>query len=1048
MLTSKSALEGERKQVTVLFADLKDSMQLLARRDAEEARRILDPVLALMMEAVHDYGGTVNQVQGDGIMALFGAPLALEDHAVRACLAALRMQERARRIAGELGHSSNTPIRIRVGLNSGEVLVRSIGSDLHMDYTAVGQTTHLAARMEQMAEPGTILATAETVRLAEGYVEALPLGERAVRGLDTPVPVHVITGPGAARRRLEVAAARGLTRFVGRDAELALLGRAVAEAANGRGQVVAVVGEPGVGKSRLFHEITRAERMPDWVVLKAGAFSYGQATAYLPVIELLGSLLGVDRHADIKDVRQVITARLAAVGEDVASIRPPLLALFDVPVDDRSWHELDTRRRGQQTIDAIRRLLLHTAKTQPLCVVLEDLHWIDSETQAVLDTLVDSLPAARLLLLVNYRPEYRHTWGNKSYYAQLRIDPLPRHDAAALLSLLLGDDPQLAALKSLLVERTEGNPFFLEESVRTLVEDGVLVGTPGTYRLERPVERIRLPATVQAVLAARIDRLEAEDKRLLQCASVIGENVALRLLSAVAEMSEGELLHRLARLRAAEFLYDINVLPDCEYVFRHGLTCRVAYDSLVRERRRLLHARTAEAIERLYPDRLGEHVEVLANHARRGELWERAARYLRQAGTKAFGRSANREAVTWLTQALEILPRVDETSDVQADAADVHLSLRNALTLLGEHARALAHLREAATIAERAGDARRLGRALSFQVNSLLLLGEHQEAIDVARRARAVAEDLGDVALRIVTDMYAGRAHLYVGEFARAIEIFERVVAELVGPLMHDHLGIPVLPSVFARSHLAECLAEVGRFDESAHHAADAVTLAETGNHPDTLLWAYHAVGAHHLIRGEVRPATDAFERAYALCRTHDMPTYRPRIGSELALAWALGGRATEAVPIVEQAATEASSRQQSASSAQVLLLLGEVYLLADRPSDAADAATRALERLSAQRARGHTAYALRLLADIDARGTADDRARAERRYGEASALAESLGMLPLRARCDIGRARLLIVGGHPDRARPFLQSACAQFRALGMSADLARAERELQVVG
>jgi tetratricopeptide (TPR) repeat protein len=462
----------------------------------------------------------------------------------------------------------------------------------------------------------------------------------------------------------------------------------------------------------------------------------------------------------------------------------------------------------------------------------------------------------------------------------------------------------------------------------------------------------------------------------------------------------------------------------------------------------LLHARTAEAIERLYPDRLGEHVEVLANHARRGELWERAARYLRQAGTKAFGRSANREAVTWLTQALEILPRVAETSDVQADAADVHLSLRNALTLLGEHARALAHLREAATIAERAGDARRLGRALSFQVNSLLLLGEHQEAIDVARRARAVAEDLGDVALRIVTDMYAGRAHLYVGEFARAIEIFERVVAELVGPLMHDHLGIPVLPSVFARSHLAECLAEVGRFDESAHHAADAVTLAETGNHPDTLLWAYHAVGAYHLIRGEVRPATDAFERAYALCRTHDMPTYRPRIGSELALAWALGGRATEAVPIVEQAAAEASSRQQSASSAQVLLLLGEVYLLADRPSDAADAATRALERLSAQRARGHTAYALRLLADIDARGTNDDRARAERRYGEASALAESLGMLPLRARCDVGRARLLIVGGHPDRARPFLQSACAQFRALGMSTDLARAERELQVVG
>ncbi len=1048
ILTSRSALEGERKQVTVLFADLKGSMELLADRDPEEARKLLDPVLEHMMEAVHRYEGTVNQVMGDGIMALFGAPLAHEDHAVRACYAALQMQEAVKKYAESVRREYGVTIRIRVGLNSGDVVVRSIGNDLQMDYTAVGQTTHLASRMEQMADPGSIFATAETVRLAEGYVQVTSLGRRPVRGRDAPVEVCVVTGTGAARWPLEAAAARGLTGFVGRETELTLVGRAVQSAAAGHGQVVGVVGEPGIGKSRLFYEATRPERMSGWLVLKTGAASYGKTTAYRPVIDLLRAYFEIHDRGDQQDVRLRITTRLVALDKSLAPRLPALFSLLDVPVDDREWQTLDPRQRRQQTMDAVIRLLLRESQVQPLCLVFEDLHWIDSETQALLGGLIESVPTARVLLLVNFRPEYRHDWGSKSYYAQLRIDPLPPRNAQELLRELLGDDDAHAPLKQLLIERTRGNPFFLEESVRTLAENGVLVGERGRYRLTTAVQTIRVPATVQAVLAARIDRLAPEDKRLLQSASVIGETVPVGLLQAVADVPEPEFRDGLARLRAAELLYDVSLFPEPYYVFRHGLTCQVAYTSLLRERRRTLHGRIVDAIERLYPeDRRGEHVERLAHHALQGERWDRAAHYLRQAGTKAFAHSANWEAVAWFEQALTVVERLPETADTLTDAVDLRLGLRNALTLLGEHERTLGHLRQAQAIAERLGDRRRLGRALSFEVNCLFLLGEHQQAIESARRARAVAEELDDLPLKTVTDMYAGRAHLYLGDFARAIEIFGGIVAALTGTLAHDHLGIPVLPSVFARSQLVECLAEVGRFEESARYAEEAIALAETTNHPDTVLWAYHGAGVHHLARGEVAPATEALEHAFAVCRAHDMPAYRPRVGSELGLAWALGGRAVEAVPVVQQAAEEAAARRQTASHAQVLLLLADVYLLANRLHEAAQAATTALDHFRRQGARGHEARALWLLGEIGLRSGSDDMGQVETYYDDARRLANELGMRPLVARCDFGLAQWLAQTGRPGPAREALEIASAGFRELGMSADVARSEAALAAI-
>jgi class 3 adenylate cyclase len=486
ILTSKAALEGERKQVTVLFADLKGSMELLADRDPEEARKLLDPVLERMMEAVHRYEGTVNQVMGDGIMALFGAPLAHEDHAIRACYAALRMQETIRAYSEEMRKGSGAVVAIRVGLNSGEVVVRSIGSDLRMDYTAVGQTTHVAARMEQIALPGSILLTAETLALAEGYVEVKPLGPVPVKGLAAPLDVYEVTRAATIRSRFQVAAARGLTRFVGRESELEQLRQALERARAGHGQVAAVVGEAGVGKSRLYWEFTHSHRAQGWLILESSSVSYGKATNYLPIIELLRAYFQIEHVDETRKIREKVMGKLLSLDRQLEPCVVPILWLLDVPIEDEKWRRLDPPQRRQRILDGVKRLLLRESQVQPLMVLFEDLHWIDAETQALLDNLVESLPTARLILLVNYRPEYGHGWGHKSYYRQIKIDPLPPESAETLLDALLGGEAALGPLKRLLIERTEGNPFFIEESVRSLVETSVLAGERGAYRLTGP----------------------------------------------------------------------------------------------------------------------------------------------------------------------------------------------------------------------------------------------------------------------------------------------------------------------------------------------------------------------------------------------------------------------------------------------------------------------------------------------------------------------------------------------------------------------------------
>jgi len=696
ILTSRSALEGERKQVTVLFADLKDSTELIRGLDPEAAQQLLDPAIHCMMDAVHRFEGTVNQVLGDGIMALFGAPIAHEDHALRACYAALAMQAALHAHTEDVRRTRGLELRMRVGLNSGEVVVRAIGNDLHMDYSAVGETTHLAARMEQLATPGSSRLTAATLRLVEGLVQVTTLGPVPVKGLVEPVEVFELLGASAVRRRFQAAVARGLTPFVGRQPELEALYQALARARTGHGQVVALVGEAGVGKSRLVHECLHSHRTQDWRVLESASVSYGKATPYFPVIDLLKRYCHVDNGDEARTIRAKVTGQVLTLDETLQDTLPALLALLDAVPDDSPFRHLDPPQRRQRTLDGLKRVVLRESQVQPLLLVFEDLHWIDTETQALLDRLVESLPTASLLLLVNYRPEYQHGWGSKTSYTQLRLDPLPPASAEEFLHTLLGDDPSLAPLKQLLIARTEGNPFFLEESVRTLVETGVLVGEPGAYRLARPLEGLQVPATVHAVLAARIDRLSPEDKRLLQTAAVIGTNVPFALLRGIADVPEAALHRGLAHLQAAEFLYETRLFPEPDYTFKHALTHEVAYGSLLLERRRVLHAGLVEALEALAPERVAEQVEHLAHHALRGEVWDKAVTYCKQAGARADNHAAFREAVAAFEQTLQALEHLREHSDIRVLALELRLALGPSLSALGEYGRLLALLGQGA----------------------------------------------------------------------------------------------------------------------------------------------------------------------------------------------------------------------------------------------------------------------------------------------------------------------------------------------------------------
>jgi tetratricopeptide (TPR) repeat protein len=740
--------------------------------------------------------------------------------------------------------------------------------------------------MEQMARAGTTLLAADTFRLAEGYIHVRPLGPVAVRGLTAPVEVFELVGPSAIRTRLHARSGAGLTRFVGRDTELALLRRGLAQAAAGHGQVMALVGEPGMGKSRLVWEFTHVALTPGWLVLEASGASYGRATAYLPIRDLLRAYFRLEEHDDARHVREKLTGKLLALDPSLGTALPALLDLFEVPGDAGEWRRLAAEEQARRTREAVRALILRESREQPVLLALEDLQWIDADTQLVLDELVEHLAAARVFLLANYRPEYRHGWSGASYYTQLRLDPLAPAMAEDLLRALVGGDPALAPLRALLIERTEGNPFFLEESVRSLMETGVLAGERGACRLARPLPAVPIPATVQAVLAARIDRLAPADKQLLQTAAVVGHQVPRSVLEAVAEVAPDTVRSSLARLQAAEMLCETRLFPEVEYCFTHALTHEVAYASLLQERRRLLHARIVEAIERLYADRLVDQASRLAHHAFRGEVWGKALAYLQQ--TRPADPQASVDTVVggpespgqlwWAGEHERAVTVGQRDLAIAADFGNFGLRVVSSLRLgqayhaLGDYGRAIEFFGR--TVAALSGDllGERFGMAglpavfaRAWLAWCLAEQGRFAEGLAHAEEGLRMAEDAGHDFSIMVATWGLGSLHVIRGHPDRAVPVLERGLA------IERFAGLPFL-SPFVAAPLGAAYALSGRpgdavavLDTAIERAAAAGLLA---GHALRLAWQ----GEAYLAAGQGERAAEVAARAVHVAEAQKEP--------------------------------------------------------------------------------------------------------------------------------------------------------------------------------
>ena len=1021
---ASEAIEGERKTVTALFADIKGSTELEQDLDPEDARAIIDPALKIMIDSAHRYDGYVVQSTGDGIFALFGAPVAHEDHPQRSLHAALRMQEELRRYGAKLQADGRAPLEIRIGVNTGEVVVRAIRTDeSHVEYTPIGHTTNLASRLQTVAPTGSIAATEHTSKLCEGYFTFRSLGPTQVKGVTEPVDVFEVTGIGPLKTRFEVAERRGLTRFVGRERELEDLKRALDLARSGQGQIVAAVAEPGVGKSRLFYEF-RLRSHSGCSVLTASSISHGKTSAYLPVIELLNSYFEISPEDDPSRRKQKITDKLLRLDRALEETLPYLFTLLcPAGLDDPIAH-MDPQLRRKRTLDAVKQILVRESVRQPLIIMIEDLHWIDGESEAVLNLLADSIAMAPILMLVNYRPEYRHDWSNKSNYTQLRINPLGKENAEEVLSGLLGEGKNLLPLKRLIIEKAEGNPFFIEEMVQALFEQGVLTRN-GIVKIVKSMNQIRLPATVNDVLASRIDRLPPDEKELLQTLAVMGAEFPVNLAAAVTGKSQEDLAQGLANLQLAEFIYEQPARPDVEYKFKHALTHDVAYNSVLIERRKLVHERTGAAMETLYSERLDDHLSALAHQYSQSHNARKAIHYLRLAGTQATLRSANRESVAYFRNALDLLRSLPETSEREREELDLLVTLGPVLmTVAGPGAAESGEVYfRARELCGELGDNTRLFSVLwglwLFRATRL----ELGKARELADELMSLAEGLSDEALRIEAHHAMWTTLWRRGELTAA-RLHTESCAVLYNPRQHGSLASLYGghdPGVCGRNHAALVQWMLGYPDRALKCISEALALAQELAHPNSLAQALTIAAIGNQYRRERAVTAKRAEAAIALAAEHGF--VQSLVMGTVLRGWAESDPATRGreVANMRQAIAAGRASGEQAWAPYYLAATAETCSELGRLDEALELVTEALDLVERTGERWYEAELHRLGGEFSLLRDSSPASVAERSFRTAIEVARKQEAKSLELRAATSLARLLAKQGKRDEARTML---------------------------
>jgi class 3 adenylate cyclase/predicted ATPase len=881
-------LEGERKTVTVLLVDFKGSTRLVEDLDPEEARAIVDPALKLMIDVVHQYGGYITRSTDDGIFAMFGAPIAHEDHPQRALSAALRMQAELKRYAEKLRAEKGVTMQVRAGAHTGEVVVREIRTgEKHTEYGPIGPSTSVAAHLQMMAAPGSVAITESMRKLVEGYFTLKSLGPARINGGSEPLEIYEVTGPGPLRTRFQRAAARGYTKFVGRQREIETLKHAAESAQAGRGQIVATVAEPGLGKSRLLFEF-KATAQSGWLRLEALSVSHGKGTAYLPVIELLHSYFGITAEDDQRTRRDKVNGRILTLDPALEDTRPYLFGLLGLIEGEDPLARMDGQIRRRRTQEAIKRILLRESLNQPLMLVFEDLHWIDEQTQEFLNLLADSLANAKLLLLVNYRPEYSHQWGSKTYYTQLRLDPLGTESADEMLSALFGESPDLGPVKKLIIERTEGNPFFMEEMYQSMLEDGVIARN-GAVKLVKPLQSARLPTTMQGLLAARIDRLSADAKQLLQTLSVIGREFPLSLIRAVLTRSDDELNRMLNDLQLGEFIYEQPALGDTEFVFKHALTQEVAYNSLLIERRKILHERAGQALEAMFAEHLDDHLAELARHYSRSNNTRKAVDFLSRAGQQALQRSASADAISRLNAAIDLLQRLPDTPERAQQQLTLEILLGPALIAIRGNAAPQVQktYEQALDLCRRYGRGSQLFQVLFGLRSVYLVKGRLQEAHRLGEQLLGLANGLSDTGLLLESHLALGNTFFSRGEHIPAQAHMEQGIA-LYDPQRHRSHAVSygVDPGLMCLAFLARVHWVLGRIDQARKTAQRVMELAQDLSHSFSLAYSFIFAATLSQFLGDAAATYKWAETGIALSNEQGFPAY-VGIGNIFA-GWAL----------------------------------------------------------------------------------------------------------------------------------------------------------------
>jgi len=775
ILTNRSTIEGERKLVTVLFADVANYTSISEKLDPEEAHQVMDGCFKILMDEIHKYEGTINQFTGDGVMALFGAPVAHEDHAQRACHAALAIQSAVTAYGDKIKGDQGQDFKMRIGLNSGPVMVGAIGNDLRMDYTAVGDTTNLAARMESMARPGTIFVSENTQRLARDFFEFKSLGKVEVKGKEDPQEAFELIKTGKVETRIGASVAKGLTRFVGRKNSMATLMEAFDKVKSGSGQVVGLVGEAGVGKSRLLFEMRSMMPRGEYSYLEGRCIHFGGSMIYLPILDVLKSYFEIKDGDQELTIQKKTTEKIIDLDEKLKGVLPPIHELLSLKVDDDVFNKLEPNEKRERTFEAIRDLLIRVSQERPLILAVEDLHWIDKTSEEFLGYLIGWLANNAILLLLLYRPEYTHPWGSKSYYNSIVLSQLTTKSSAELVKAILEGADVVIELKELILHRSGGNPLFMEEFTHSLIENGTIQRKDHQYVLSQKPADIQVPDTIQGIIAARIDRLEDNLKRTMQVASVIGRDFAFRILQAITGMKQ-ELKSHLINLQGLEFIYEKSLFPELEYIFKHILTQEVAYNSLLLKRRKEIHEKIGQAIEENYTDRLEEFYEMLAYHFSKSENFEKAFQYLKLSGLKDVEKHSLIEALGHYKEARYALDQVPDSKEIKLEKLQLILLMALPLRLLGFPKDSLEILKEGESISNELGDITSTTILESRIAICYMQQGNHSEGLLYAERAFEKASKIQNIDLLAPVGLNLCNSYHNSGHFYKTVDVASDII--------------------------------------------------------------------------------------------------------------------------------------------------------------------------------------------------------------------------------------------------------------------------------